>query len=397
MSFKPSIFSLGALVLAFGAAPRAQAQTCTSNAQCHKGFICVLAPTNIGTPTPGAPTTADPTAPAKTSALVAPSTGYCQEAPCTADTDCGTGMVCHTETYPSCTGGTAPACPPNTDCGAKVAPPPQTCTETKVSLCMFTWQLPCNTDTECGAGFVCNPTVTGCASGGSGTTAPGGTGTAPSGTGTGGGSAPSSGAAAPADPGFAADPIIPPDACKTTTTFPGYCSPKATTCASNTDCPTDWTCTAVSTASGGGTSSSATGAAGTAGSTRAGVPADAAILPGPGPSAPPTMMCTSPYGVGYGAPKVSEDGSAGGGTTTTAGTGAAGTRGTGNTGPTGGAAGTGGGEVPPSSQTPSPTHETAGGNPNAAPSAGCAVAGGGSSAMLAALALLGIVIARRRR
>jgi MYXO-CTERM domain-containing protein len=375
MSFKP-ILSLGALAAAFAVASSAQAQTCTTNAQCHKGFICVTAPTNIGTPTP-APAPADPTAPAKISALVAPQTGYCQQAPCTADSDCGTGMVCHTETIKACSGSTAPACPANTDCGAKVAPPPpETCTETKVSICAFTWQLPCNTDTDCGAGFVCNPTVSGTCSGGTGVATPGSTGTA-----SGGGSAPSTGATAPADPGFAAPVIPPPDTCTTTTSFPGYCSVKATTCASNTDCPTDWTCTEVPTR-GGGVATSSSGAAGTSGSTNVGgVPADL-VPPAPGPTTPPVMMCTSPYSGGYAVAKDATSNTGGGGSTQ---------------GPSGaGAAGTGGGTVPPTAMTPTPTHESAGPN-GTSPSAGCAVAGGSSSAAFAALALLGIVLARRRR
>jgi MYXO-CTERM domain-containing protein len=379
MSFKRLTFSFGALALALIAAPHAQAQTCQTTNDCHKGFVCIQ---NTATPAPTAPpgsATADPSAPTKTSALVAPSAGgYCQAAECASDTDCGLNMVCHTEQYSMCTGGGAVApCAPNTDCIAKPVDM-TTCTDVKVSRCAFTWQLPCNTDTDCGAGFMCNPTVSGSCSGSSGS-ATAGTGTSGPAM-TGGGAAGSAGATKTADPGFAA-PVPPDQTCTTTTSFPGYCQPKATTCASNTDCPTDWTCVAQQTPDRGGPTI-ATGAAGTSGTTSspgAGVPASDALLPAPGPTPPVTMVCTSPYGYGgYGAVAVDSGTPKQGGTgTTTAGTGAAG-------GP--------GGSIPPT--TPSPTHESAG----TSPSTGCAVAGGSSSsAAFAALALLGLALARRRR
>jgi MYXO-CTERM domain-containing protein len=94
------------------------------------------------------------------------------------------------------------------------------------------------------------------------------------------------------------------------------------------------------------------------------------------------MVCTSPYSSGIvldskgGDPRAPAQG--GTGTGSTGGTGAGG-------GP--------GGAVPPS--TPSPTHETAGNT--SPPNAGCAVAGGSSPGAFLALALLGLVLARRRR
>jgi MYXO-CTERM domain-containing protein len=96
------------------------------------------------------------------------------------------------------------------------------------------------------------------------------------------------------------------------------------------------------------------------------------------------MTCTSPYG--YGVRGSAEDST---GTPTTTG-GPQGGTGSAN----GGAGGTGG-ALPPSS--PTPTHEKAG-TGTSMPTGGCALGGGGSSSLtLAALALLGLVVARRRR
>jgi MYXO-CTERM domain-containing protein len=93
------------------------------------------------------------------------------------------------------------------------------------------------------------------------------------------------------------------------------------------------------------------------------------------------MVCTSPYGYGYGV----------GGVRTVDQSGAPVGSSTG--GGTSGAAGMGG-SVPP--MTPSPTHESVG-NGTSSSAGGCAVAGGSSSLAFAALALLGLVLARRRR
>lgn len=375
MTLNRLTFSLGtlALVLAAAASP-ARAQSCQTTANCHKGFVCVQ---NVTTE-PAPPPATDPSGPTK-AALVAPVGGTCQPADCASDNDCGTNMVCHTETIGACSGGAAVApCPPNTDCSmTKVDVAPPTCTETKVSKCAFTWQLPCSADTDCGAGFMCTPTVTGSCSGGSGTATP---------SSTGGGTAPSSGASPSAGVPLDLVAPVPPDSnCTETKSFPGWCQPKVTNCASDSECPMDWTCTEYPSRSAG--SPVAGGAAGTSGTTNVG--SDTKIAPGePNPSTPVARICTSPYGSGgYGVPKAA-DGST---TTNTGGTGSAGT----------------GGTVPP--QQPSPKPTTNGGfgtqspsgaaaESNGSPGSGCALGGGaGSSVALAGLALAAIVIARRKR
>jgi MYXO-CTERM domain-containing protein len=393
MSFNRSIASLGFLALAFAASP-ARAQDCKADTDCKKGFYCEL---TIATPPPTepAPTCAPGSKcpvsdPVPTTNIVAPGTvpaqmtGICREAPCTADTDCGAGMICHTDTIQACSGGStgvAPACPPNADC-LVAKPVPATdpvCTETKVSTCMYKWQLPCNADADCGAGFTCQPTVTGSCSGGSGTATPGSTGTA-SGGGTASGTGGSTGSTGAAAPTF----VPPPDSCTTTSSFPGYCAPKATTCTVTADCPTDWTCEASATgrdATTTNTSGPATGAAAPSGTTAPGVAADVAVPPSGGGATlpapvPTTMMCVAPLGV-YG---VARDAS---GTPQTTGTG----------GSTSGPGGT------PAPMTPGATGN--GGqtsNESAMPSAGCAVGGVTSGSSLAfALGLVGLALARRRR
>jgi MYXO-CTERM domain-containing protein len=175
-------------------------------------------------------------------------------------------------------------------------------------------------------------------------------------------------------------PIPPDQTCTTTTTFPGYCQPKATTCASNTDCPMDFTCTAVPSPNTSGPVSGGTaGTSGTATPETKAPAGDAFVPPPAGVPVPTTMVCASPFGYGIG--RAAEDST--GGTPTA----------TGGPGQNGGSAGTGG-SLPPMS--PTPTHETAG-TGTSMPTSGCAVGGGSSSLALAALALLGLVIARRRR
>jgi MYXO-CTERM domain-containing protein len=380
MSLTRLLVAAGVLAVMLTAAPLAQAQDCKTTAECPQGFVCELTPVTQPqpAPAPACPPGAlcpvvDPVPIAKTAAV----SGSCRPGPCTKDSECGPTQVCHTETISSCSGGgtKAVACAPNTKCDppAPVAPP--VCTETTVSTCAFKWQLPCNADADCGAGFTCMPSVTGSCSGssgttGSGTVTPGTTGTATPGTGA---SAP--GQAAP----------LPPDSCTTTTSFPGYCQPKATTCTANTDCPADWTCVTAPTpvtreigapANSGGTSA----AAGSSGATPP--TTDPAL---PVPPATDIKVCESPYGYGTGtrieaptatAPKA---GGTGGTTGSTA----------------------GGGQLPwDTGPAPASGPARDSGNP-ASPKAGCAVAtgtpGAGAPLVLGALALVGLVLTRRRR
>jgi len=147
---------------------------------------------------------------------------------CTTDADCSAGMLCHSQTVSQCTGGAAVApCPPNTVC-EPIKVEPTNCTESQVSQCAYRWQLPCGADADCGEGFGCHAAMT-CS------------GSAPSATGGGAADMPTP-AREPPPTGDAG--VVTPPTC--TTSFPGTCQPKATSCNTDSDCPSQWTCGASS-------------------------------------------------------------------------------------------------------------------------------------------------------
>jgi MYXO-CTERM domain-containing protein len=197
---------------------------------------------------------------------------------------------------------------------------------------------------------------------------------------------------APAATGYASRSApLPPD-CMTTTSFPGSCTPKVTSCTVDSDCPAAWTCldvppTRVMGAPQPGNGVAVGEPAPSGGSSGASAPAS--IAPGePDPSgtgtSPAQKICTSPYG-GTGVAKDANGNpieTVGGGTTS----GSTGSNGTSN-------------PQVPSAGGPGANPPSASGNAAGAPSSGCAVGGAnpGSALFVAALALLGLVIARRRR
>ena len=307
--------------------------------------------------------------------------GTCIEAPCTTDADCGTTMVCHTDSIMACSGGAA--CPPNAECLVPNMKP--VCTTTNVSTCMYKWQLACTADTDCGDGFTCTfPTITGCSGGGAV-----GSGTVSNGSAGAGKDTPAfDGGAAPGP-----SPVQPADNCTTTTSTVGLCSPKATTCTVDGDCPTAWTCVDAPPVRGGPTPvTSADGGQGIAVGEPAPTGNASSIAPGePAPSGTgadpaPTKLCLSPLGTTGG---LALDAS-GGTPKETAGGGTGGAAGGNTTGTNGG--------TPPTN--PGATNGPAANNGAGAPSSGgCALGGNapGASGVAAALALLGLVLSRRRR
>ena len=179
MSLTRFFLGVTAIAAVSGLAGSAAAQTCTTDADCPQSFTCV----DGGVTT--SPTAPDPAcAPGAECPKLAPSTTpptvykYCQAKSCSADANCGPGMVCHTQTYSECSGGaptTAIACAPNTTCERPAPTPPETnCTNRTISRCAFKWELPCKADAECGDGFTCKPTVSGSCSSSPGTVTPGG-------------------------------------------------------------------------------------------------------------------------------------------------------------------------------------------------------------------------------
>jgi hypothetical protein len=227
------LLGITALVTVFAIPGFANAQTCADNSECAQGLTCQAISTTPP-PTPACPPGADclpiilPPAPSQT----------CLPAPCQTAAECGQEMVCHSETTTVCSGGTGPAvkCLPNAPCPTPPPPTDPVCTETTTSQCTYRWQLPCNADADCGTGFVCQPTTMGMCSG-SGPVS-GGSGSSSSSSGTGGGSG-----------GLPSPPPLPaPDAgistpvCVTTTSFPGFCQPKAASCNLDSDCPSILKC-----------------------------------------------------------------------------------------------------------------------------------------------------------
>jgi hypothetical protein len=370
--------SVGALTALLALAPSAEAQQCQTAADCGKGFTCLLVPVAVPVAKPAcAPPldcASDPPAPAADAGTQ--TIGYCEAARCTNDSDCGTTMVCHTSTSSACAGGTASACAKGVPCPEAPAPSPGSCTTTTVSTCAYRWQLPCKADAECGDGFTCIPIVTSACSGG------GSAGTAGSTTGS-----PGAGAPTPAADGGAAmsasrsAPVPPGDSCVTTTSDFGACTPKATSCVADADCPAAWTCVDVppsrTVSSPTAPDEGMTATAGTAG-TNASAIAPGEPAPSGGANVPAsggTRTCQSPLGTFGGTAT-----DTGGGTIETVG-------GAGGDGTKEG----GSGSAAPMASSASPSA--------GAPSSGCALGGRaqGTSLAVSALALLGLVVARRRR
>ncbi|HET6281939.1 MAG TPA: hypothetical protein VFH73_13275 [Polyangia bacterium] len=366
-----------ALVMGLGGS--AAAQTCTTDKDCPQSFTCVDSgvTTTSGTIAPDCPpgSACPKVAPPPSTPMVIKS---CQPKACTADANCGPGMVCHTQSYTECSGGGAAVapCPPNTACDPiPTKPVPTNCVTKTVSACAFKWQLPCNTSADCGDRFTCKPMVTGCASSSSATTGPA------NGS---GGSAPPATATAPATsdpPDFAprkpadADGGTAPGCPPVMETFPGYCAPTATTCANDSECPASWKCTeynlpgTASTRPAPGAPSDSTSSGG---GTSTGAPTPVSSPPAPVDAGSPMTVreCTSPYG---------------------------GVRG--DT-----ASGAPGSAVPPqagSSTPPAPSGGTKGAAESASSSGGaCSLNPTGSTSGaggLALAALLGLLIARRRK
>jgi MYXO-CTERM domain-containing protein len=355
----------------------AYAQTCASDKDCPQGHACHATTVNVAEPDcpPGAPCTKPDASPGPIVVM------SCEPKTCAGDADCGAGMVCFAQTSRACSGGAAVApCPRDQGCDA--GPPVKMepmCTTTTTKTCMFTWQLPCNTAADCGAGFTCKPSETGSCSGSGGTPTPGMTtpGTMP---GTGGGSGSSGGAAPPAqDPkvappgdagaGRPAPPApVPPPMCTTMVSYPGWCAPTATSCKTDADCPAYWKCDVnpETPVSNGGT-------------TRPGVP-----LPPPPPDAgsfaPPPRVCVSALAP----PQRAGDSKGESGGTPTGPT------------PTTGNGGGTAGDLP--APPPSAGKADAGAGSTPTKSSGCAVAtGGGTPGGLIFATLLGIALVRRRR
>lgn len=228
------VTGLAAVTLSFPVV--ANAQVCTTDQDCVKGWTCKVSTTK-------STAQSRPCADGKDCAPTPEETSYtpqsyCEPRECQANADCPEGMVCHGNTSTACKGSASvKPCPADApDCKPTVVEQTPTCTTETTYRCAYTWQLPCTTNTDCGVGFVCEPNKsTSCSKSGTG----GATGSSDS-------SGSSSGSTTIDLPitGKIADGIsVPPSVkCETTTTFPGNCILEQATCKVDTDCPASWTC-----------------------------------------------------------------------------------------------------------------------------------------------------------
>jgi MYXO-CTERM domain-containing protein len=155
---------------------------------------------------------------------------YCTPAACATNADCGTDMVCNERDQMTCTATDAAprvACPPDQKCEVPVTEPP-VCTTTKVKECVYRWQLPCQADADCGAGFSCKELQTCMCSGSSGAVARAG-----------------SGAAVPVDvapSGTGGVPSTPESSCTCEPSGVKTCEMIEVACTVDADCASGWTC-----------------------------------------------------------------------------------------------------------------------------------------------------------
>ncbi|MFZ5889764.1 MAG: hypothetical protein ACOY0T_01735 [Myxococcota bacterium] len=195
-----SLFALGLLV----SSPALAQQVCGEQT-CPRGFSCETATTAC----PDIDCSGDGCRPCTPTEY-----SYCSPAPCQADSDCDSGMVCAAYERSDC-GSSAPACD-----GADCPKPPAdsvSCTTTIAHQCTPRWMLPCETAADCGGGFTCEEQQR-CSCSGSGSSG-----------GVGGGSARESAS-------------TPKESCSCEPSGEKACEPVEVACTSNADCAAGFTC-----------------------------------------------------------------------------------------------------------------------------------------------------------
>jgi hypothetical protein len=125
---------------------------CATNSDCSPGFACESVGDTV-CPAQYPPGDAGPAYFENCNSL------RCVPGPCTTDADCPTGMVCATQTRATGPYWTAPAnCPPGADCAAEVDA--SAWTKLAAPSCVPPYNLPCQTDSDCGPNFTCTPDTT---------------------------------------------------------------------------------------------------------------------------------------------------------------------------------------------------------------------------------------------
>jgi hypothetical protein len=359
----------------------ASAQECAKDADCGDGYVCKTGMTPACAEKPCPPD--DP----KCNNLP-PDCGpteyhYCEAKPCSADSDCPDTMVCHSETYSECSGGSATpqTCPKDGACPPPEPVPADTCKDTTVSTCTPRWALPCKQDADCGAGFDCKEQLIGMCSGSSGAPAAG------------------SGSAGSADGGVpAAEPPPPQETCTTEPSGEFYCELKDLPCATDDDCPSGLQCAdsyaGVACASPATPSDTPKAGSGSGSAGAGDAPQDAGAADAPVDTCAdmkPKKVCAPPsyYGRGIGIADSAQAGGAAGDPTSV---------------DKGGKSDSENGAEPPAAPEPGNTHSASGsgddGSSMMKTNSGCAVTAPGSNGagVLGFLSVLGLsVLALRRR
>jgi hypothetical protein len=207
-------------------------QSCETDSDCYKGFICEVF---SGGACPDIACAEGEKCPETN----CDSAEYreCVSGPCTNDSDCADGMVCYSNTYKECS-QSAPACEPGQECPE---PEPAQCETKTETQCIPRYEAPCTKDADCGAGFKCVESQMCSCSGSSGSAGGADIGETSRDAGVGGGSQPSSNTPSSSADGGAADPEQTENCgCKPSGDF--SCEIQKTTCDSDKDCLSSWTC-----------------------------------------------------------------------------------------------------------------------------------------------------------
>jgi hypothetical protein len=228
------------------------ADECDSDADCDEGFICE----SYTAPCPAVDCSPDDT---DCGSCEPEEVKECAPAPpdeCDSAADCSGDLVCVTYTREMCSDATEPACAPGEAC-ADAGTSESECTTETQGYCLPPYLAPCETDSDCGAGFACKEAEMCSCSGGGSTGGSGGGSVDPDGDSVDAGSGDD---AAESDAGWvveedagSGDAGSWQDDCTCSGSGEFYCELQEQECTADSECPGDLICDEVPWASDGGT------------------------------------------------------------------------------------------------------------------------------------------------